>query len=174
MGQRRRITLTEPESRAFVGPGASRYVHLWHNYTAGRAPIPRINLAAFFLGPLWFSYRKMYAATAAWFLVVLVVWVTKLTLFGPEEGQDSQRFYQVAGLVCAAVMGGSGNYLYLLKAHRAVTSARASVTDDRELEAVLRQVGGVTWLGVPVSMALGFVALVFAGVLASSLLGLQF
>ena len=100
--------------------------------------------------PPWFSYRKMYAATATWFLVVLVVWVTKLTLFGPEEGQDSRRFYQVAGLVSAAVMGGLGNYLYLLKAHRAVTLARASVRDDRELEAVLRQVGGVTWLGVPV------------------------
>jgi hypothetical protein len=168
------VALTDADIRAFVGPRADRYAHLWANCIAGTVMVPRFNVAALFGGPIWMGYRKLYGLTAVWFGLLVALTLTRSALFDDAASESAQAFVSAAGLAEGIAMSWVGNYAYLRKARRTVNEARATFPDSREREIRLRQRGGVTWLGLVVAPALGFVGTGIALALATKLFGFEF
>lgn len=143
------------ELEAFVGPGASPYLHMYERLRAspGRAPFGAIVSGvamAFWLGPCWFFYRKMWGY--AW---MIIAGIAVLALLPVPAG---------AGIGVAVALAMFGRYIYFQHAVGAITRLRcgAPVADLDEL----RRRGGVSrragWISSGIYLAMTAIALLSA------------
>jgi Protein of unknown function (DUF2628) len=151
-----RITLTEHEARAFVGPRAEHFLRAWRTYMTGAVALPRFSFWAFLLGPFWFGYRKLYGLAALWFLAVSAL-MTYVELSAMSY-TILVNVGRVGMFIIAVTAGRFANYAYLLKAERAARKARAVAPDLAGRERVLRARGGATWVGLVVTVIVGWLA----------------
>ncbi|MGL4623394.1 MAG: DUF2628 domain-containing protein [Culicoidibacterales bacterium] len=77
------------------------------------------NWAAFFLGPLWLVYRKMYAQAALWFLILMIT-----SIFG------------------AFILALCANRLYYLKATQFIAMQKISQLSPEEQRIKIIRAGG--------------------------------
>lgn len=101
----------------------STYIGKKDEYYIGRFKNEKnkINFAAFFLGPLWLGYRKMYLES---FILGLGVAVLGAMLIVYEYSFDvmvSQSTIRSVNIGLQAVLGVSGNYLYFMSLKRKIT-----------------------------------------------------
>src|SRR5262249_6518763 len=112
---------TEPELRAFFGPNADYYLRQWHG-TAGR----RSSWPAFFLGPLWLHYRRLYVPGLLVYTVWLVETAVQDAVFSWFPGHPrieqlvDRGFSVVAAIACSAW----GNKWYLSRTRRIIAETR--------------------------------------------------
>lgn len=108
---------------------------------------------AFFLGVLWFAYRKMYVEVAIIILALIILQVL-LELSGfVNTGID-----KLSTLICAFILGYTGNYLYIKKAIRTVEKAKEIYINPGDRLTFLEKEGGVSIL-MPILLVAGIVAL---------------
>ena len=144
------------ELRAYIGPHAEAFMPVWASMQARAAPRqpgekrPRLKLGfvamAFFLGPCWFFYRKMWAW--AWGLTATLVALAFLPI--------PSRATAPVGILLALF----GRQLYLGHVRKQVAKLRGGAAfADTEL---LRRAGGVSpvagWISSLLIIGLGLLA----------------
>ena len=151
------------ELRAYIGPHAEAFMPVWASMQARASPRapgekrPRLKLGfvamAFFLGPCWFFYRKMWA------------WACGLTAALFALSFLPGRVSAPVGILLALF----GRQLYLGHAQKRVTRLRGAA-EFADLD-MLRRAGGVSplagWVSSAVIVAMAVLAVVLLGVLAS-------
>jgi hypothetical protein len=134
--------------QSFVGPRAEFYLRKWAPRLLDPSGETGMNWAAFFLTAFWFGYRKMYAALAIFFGVVLLltillevvfVGILKLDVLPPGVNL-------IMNLMVSIVCGLCANSWYLAHAQRAINKARAQGLEDEHLHFVLARQGGTSLL----------------------------
>ena len=129
----------------FLGPNADKFLKI---YEMRDKPRSKLNWAAFFLGFVWFFYRKMYLIGALFVVLPIVL----------------GYLIPVGGVATSAVAGHLGNGLYLRDAIRRIKKADELGLHGEERIAYLKRAGGVSW---PAGVIAG---LFFAGIIALVLL----
>ncbi len=143
------------EMRAFIGPHAEAFMPVWTAMQARAAPRtpgekrPRIKFnfvaMAFFLGPCWFFYRKLWVW--AWALLAVIVVLAFLPI--------TSRIGLPLG-ICLAMFG---RQAYLGHAQKRVAQLRGGA-EFADLD-VLRRAGGVSPVaGWTSSLLLGALSLI--------------
>jgi hypothetical protein len=148
-----RDALTEEEVTRFVGSNSEYYLRKWDASLKGRDGDAGFNWAAFFLGPFWLPYRRLYlhaiALYAAMFLLVI---------------QDAARPNHAGnglGLLLGVVCGVFGNRWYYTQVHGIITQTRSlGLAREAYLDKLARR-GGTNPLA-PFVFFGAFFALVFA------------
>ena len=153
------------EMSAFIGPHADAFLPVWASMQARAAPRapgekrPKLKLGfvamAFFLGPCWFFYRKMWLW--AWLLTGLIVLLGFLPI-PPTTGAP-------VGIAFAVF----GRQAYLSNAQKRIAKLRGGA-EFADLEA-LRRAGGVSpvagWVSSGLMVGLFALAIVLIAVAAS-------
>lgn len=150
------------ELRAYIGPHAESFMPVWASMQARAAPRqpgvkrPRLKISfvvmAFFLGPCWFFYRKLWLW--AWVLTGLIVLLAVLPIPG--------RVTAPLGILLAVF----GRQAYIGHAQKEIAKLRGGA-EFADLE-VLRHAGGVSpvagWVssGVLIAISVLGVALLVA------------
>jgi hypothetical protein len=115
------------------------------------------NFAAFFLGPLWFLYRKMYWQGGLILAAGLIETAGELIFF-PNMSEDmSHSLTRTIGIAVAVFCGMSGNSGYKMHVDKAVARLQAGGVSDESY----RRQGGVSWLP-PIAGFVVFMAAMFA------------
>ncbi len=157
----------EAELRDFVGPNAEKFLNAYRKMRPGPDGKTRFRIfgegfcwPAFFLGPVWFFYRKMW--TVAWGIVGLLVVTNVLGILAPNL--PIQRI----GVPLAIIIGGWAFRLYITQAASRLNGMRAANGSVLQPEAV-RLAGGVSVTAAWVSsvvygllVLLGIIGLIYA------------
>ncbi len=157
----------EAELRDFVGPNAEKFLAAYRKMRPGPDGKTRFRIfgegfcwPAFFLGPIWFFYRKMWAV--AWGIVGLLVVTNVLGILAPSL--PIQRI----GFPVAVIIGGWAFRLYVTQAASRLNTMRTANGGVLRPETV-RQAGGVSVTAAWVSgivyglvVLLGIIGLVYA------------
>jgi uncharacterized membrane protein len=131
---------------AFVG---SKYFTYYKNKWAKQSSW---NWAAFFAGPFWLVYRKMYLG--GWLYLLFVAIVTGVEVFGPKDSKSiAETIGGLMPFVGPAVIASKANPLY--KEHVAKQISETPGTDLRRLA----KTGGTSIAAVFLLLC-GFAALV--------------
>lgn len=138
---------TTAELRAFVGPRAERYLHHWTNLRSGKSSMAGINVAAFFLGPVWYAYRRMYVEVAVILGSIAAVAVLELILES-VVGEIPAALDSPINIAFGVAMGLFANPLYYRRAKRIIATV-SSHDPQRRLEEIASR-GGTSWAGVVV------------------------
>ena len=160
---------TDAELAAYVGPHAAYYVERWSR--GGRWGF---NWAACFLGVLWLAYRGLWRIFAA-MLAIIVAASAAYALLARSPMRDDDAIYDlrlVVGFALAVIIGQRANYWYYRRADRAVADTRARSLVEHERLALLRRLGGTSWLRVAAALVIMGLTLFAAGV-AFAMLGLR-
>jgi hypothetical protein len=123
-----RDTVTEAEFATFIGRNSGAYLSRFRRFSVlGHDNFtPTWNWAAFFFGPFWMFYRKMYMWAVIALLVHFIPWVNFLFWIG-------------WGIV--------GYYLYYKHAKNKILEFKAAAAPSGDIGPVLAEVGGVHgWL----------------------------
>ena len=123
----------------FVGKNVDYYVLKWAKRDAAGKVNATWNGAAFFGGPIWLIYRKMYWQTAVYLLAG--------TLLSLGIGLVSPGLGSVMNYLVPIALGFAGNNLYYTKAQKEVSVLRAQYPSASELDAHLKQRGGTNPTG---------------------------
>ncbi|MCE9553603.1 MAG: DUF2628 domain-containing protein [Planctomycetes bacterium] len=135
----------QTELIAFVGRNAKYFLPRWER-TQGNYGF---NWAAFFLGPLWTAYRKMYRVTAIYLGIVVLLTVAELVVFDVILKEEMPRAVdRVITIGLAIGCGYLANSLYLKHARRAIDRAHRVEPEPVARLALLRRRGGTSWLAV--------------------------
>ena len=128
--------------QVFVGPRSQYYLKRWARLTTDSTAPLGFNWAAFFLGPFWLLYRRMYSTFWITLGVVLAEEILEGLILpgGPPELLD-----RIISLAVATFFGVFGTHLYYAHARRKITAFNASGQIDPQLLALA---GGVRWWGV--------------------------
>ncbi|MHC1655381.1 GYF domain-containing protein [Stenotrophomonas maltophilia] len=103
---------------------------------------------AFLFGLPWMMYRRMYRVAMLWIAVLVVSSVTEALLDVPEA------FSSISSLVLGVTAGVFANHWYLRHCQRQIAQARALKGNDPVvLQEELVRRGGVSWLGLVLSLA---------------------
>lgn len=126
---------------------------------------PKMNLAGFFLGVSWLSYRKMYKIALFMMLGISLLDTALMYVLGEQTyNAMSSSIFLGIGIV---VTGLFGNYLYLRHSAQHIKKITASSSDQNAVREKLEKAGGTSWLG-----AIGFtLLLIIMSVLISYFLG---
>lgn len=140
--------INSSEFEAFIGKNSARYRYYFERYFKTHRGKPCItfitwNWPAFFLGAIWFAYRKMYVhgCTVFWIVVLLPYWITKWALV--EKGGAADWTISIA---CGVLPAMVANGLYICH----VSDKLKKVTSQSHLHVV----GGTS-----IGAALAFAAL---------------
>jgi hypothetical protein len=138
--------------RLFIGKNADYFIGKW-------ATSPNtLNIAAFFFGPAWLLYRKMFWHGGLILAALVIETMAEWTLF-PDMSEDSSALLaRSIGIGVAVLIGLSGNGWYKGHVDRAVARLRASGASAESY----RSQGGTSWLAVILGI-LGFFALMMLG-----------
>jgi len=160
--------------QSFVGSNYHYYLDKWNS-----APSPQKragwNWAAFFFGPLWLAFRKMYRQLAIYYAVViggfLSISLLRLINLARYESTDSSAVWLLIGLIAVGlslttffmpfIFGIDVNKWYYNHSQRNIR--RYSATDKHQLLLALARTGGTS-----------FLAASFIGILSSALLIIWF
>lgn len=142
---------TTAELRAFVGPRAERYLRHWTDLRSGKSSMASINFAAFFLGPVWYAYRKMYAEVAVILCSIAAVGVLEL-IVESSIGEIPAALDSPINIAFGVVMGLLANPLYYRRAKR-IISTTSSHDPQSRLEEIAQR-GGTSGASVVVLLLL--------------------
>ncbi|MEZ0539182.1 DUF2628 domain-containing protein [Fibrella arboris] len=142
----------------FFGPRADYYCQVVDDLEQGKV---RFNEGAFFFGMFWMAYRKMYANAAITFALIMAESALEDWLIPVLS--ETYAYMLVSNLLIASLIGFSGNRLYSTFSRRQVArlTQRPILQDaasERDVLAVLRRQGGVSWVG-PLVLLLAFIGL---------------
>ena len=133
---------------AFVGKKFSYYEKKWikiKNPESIDLDINNVNWAAFFGGPLWYVYRKMYKETGIILGAYVVLGIIE-TIVSRQIGRDLPlSYYAVTGIAGAYLLGIVANPAYRRHAERAIKRASSDLNPIVRMEAV-NKLGGVNKL----------------------------
>jgi hypothetical protein len=148
---------------AFVGPRwESSYRKKFARFVQDPAFVPTWNWAAALFAPVWFLYRKLYLAFAAFYLLPGIALSYMVTL--PEtlpahylETPEARSVAVVALAVQLSMMiaaGGTANWLLFRRARAAtVVVALQQLPEDAALS-LLQRIGGVNWIPTVLMLAI--------------------
>jgi len=148
----------QAELSAFVGSNAKYYLPKWRN----RPNNFGFNWAAFFLGPMWMAYRKMYRVVGGYLAIVMALTALELVVFNILLQEEMPAIFdRVLNIGLAIGCGVLANRLYFKHAQRLIDRARDEQPDYSVRLTMLQSWGGTSWLGVFGMFVLlcGFVAL---------------
>ncbi len=118
---------------------------------------------AFLVGLPWMMYRRMYRVAMLWIAVLVVSSVAEALLDVPEA------FSSISSLALGVTAGVFANHWYLRHCQRQIAQARALAGNDpAALQKELARRGGVSWLGLVLSLAAVLLLLVGLSFLPSS------
>ncbi|MDO5653070.1 MAG: GYF domain-containing protein [Brachymonas sp.] len=153
----------EPLLKAFVGQNYGFYASKWAEAERNNAAISW-NWAAFFLGPLWMAYRKMYVYCAVFVAITFVTTSAGLLMRVPIATLES--WYRFAGPAVSMLFGLFSNHLYKAHALRKINNTTAPDGAEQLASQIVRQ-GGASLLSVLAVVTATLVAsLVMAMILA--------
>ena len=151
------------ELRAYVGPRASHYLHVWRPALERPGAWAGFNWAALLLCPLWLPYRRMYIEACVVWIVAFglteasdVVLQMRFARFSPWHGVALFVSFVGVPLTC----GIFGNGRYLARARRAIAATHAFGLTGQAAAARLAHVGRTDALS-----AFGLNVLCFCGTL---------
>jgi len=131
--------------RLFIGKNADYFLDKW-----SVGPNTR-NFAAFFFGPLWLLYRKMFWQGGLILAAITVITMVEFVLFPNMSERIHDRLSLAIGLGVALLVGSLGNGWYKAHVERAVARLQGS---GASAESYSRQ-GGTSWL-VAILVTFGF------------------
>lgn len=103
---------------------------------------------AFLFGLPWMMYRRMYRVAMLWVAVLVASSVAEALLDVP------QAFSSISSLALGVTAGVFANHWYLRHCQRQIAQARAlKGSDPAALQEELARRGGVSWLGLVLSLA---------------------
>ncbi|MDO4794717.1 MAG: GYF domain-containing protein [Brachymonas sp.] len=125
----------------FVGENYSFYARRWAESDQRFGGKLSWNWAAFFLGPIWMVYRKMYAHCAALLAASLVL--TAIAQASGASVEDILKWQMQAGPAISFLLGLFGNWLYRLHAERKVRQIIDASGHSEQARLLLARQGGV-------------------------------
>jgi hypothetical protein len=135
--------------KIYFAKSTDYYLKCLDNYEAKKGYT--VNIAAFFLGPIWMLYRKMYLEAGMYMVAVFVLGfiedylVSEVFQLSPSSAGSVSRSVNIAIAMGVAF---SVNNLYIKKAIATIESLTDDWQEeglDKTLEDQLRKVGGVSW-----------------------------
>ncbi len=152
---------------AFIGPSASTYLHRFSNMQFSNTKIS-FSPSAFFLGPFYFAYRKMWGWAAITFVNVLIVNAFNLLWFLSTNSSPlvaglstqtldvlSNVFFYI-GFGVQLFFGIFALYLYRLHIAKKLKALRQKYPDENEYHMGLVHTGGVSGIGLGIVFAILF------------------
>ncbi|MDF2858841.1 MAG: hypothetical protein K0Q87_4692 [Neobacillus sp.] len=134
---------------AFVGKKYDFYSNKWSILERKKSKTSW-NWAAFFLGPFWFGYRKMYIPVIliaiCYFLLDLFLYLTQY-----QYSQESYFYDPVENIMLfplTIVFSLFGNYYYQKHTNRLVDKVNLQPFNQEQKRTWLKGKGGTSWLGV--------------------------
>jgi hypothetical protein len=165
------LRISEEEVQAFVGPGAGYYLACWQPpLTQGGLPTG-FNLAACLFTGLWLPYRKLYAATAMFFAILIGLALVERYFFLHVLGlADLPSWAAVATAVVVGVFYGKrANHLYWNKTRDVIWQVRRRALPAEEHYSELARRGGTSTTALVGGSLTGVVAVAVANVLFDQL-----
>jgi hypothetical protein len=150
----------EDAARRLVGPRADYYLVRWAWIErSGRAV--GFNWPAFWLGPFWMLYRRMYRTFAiAIGAITLVVALESLAAYLLHIQSLPQFIERGITIAQGVVIGSYGSYWYFVEVRRRYERIRSV---DGFTDSDFDRAGGVSW-GAPALGVAVLVGLIFVGV----------
>lgn len=125
----------------FVGENYPFYARRWAESDQRFGGKVSWNWAAFFLGPVWMVYRKMYAHCAI--LLAASIVLTGLAQAAGAAVEDIVKWQMYAGPAISFLLGLFGNWLYRQHAERKVRQITAANGQSEQARLLLARQGGV-------------------------------
>lgn len=135
----------QTEIRNFVGKNADYYLGKWNS---AKDPDKRAgwNWSAFLAGIFWLGYRKQYATVGLVIGLFIVIDIIQLvTNVDMNKG---------VGASLAGILGICGNSWYHKDMNKKITKIKMKYTDPDIQKAEIIKVGGTSWGGVGIAVAL--------------------
>jgi len=131
----------EMELKIFLGPNAERFIPAYRGLRPGASGKPSFSLrgagfsiGAFFTGPVWFFYRKLWSA--AWTVTALLVVFAGLGLVFPHAPLNR------LGLPIAVILALNANRICVMHAVQRIQTLRTP--DGTVTQEVLTSQGGIS------------------------------
>ncbi|WHY03269.1 DUF2628 domain-containing protein [Neobacillus sp. DY30] len=134
---------------SFVGKNFDYYNGKWDNIEEKKIKTSW-NWAAFFLGPFWFGYRKMYIPVllfAAFYLAVDL----SLFLLKYEYTEETYIFSPIDQAIVwpfSIILSLLGNYIYLKHTNKYIDKSHLLPINAEQKKLWFKKKGGTSWLGV--------------------------
>jgi hypothetical protein len=139
------LDLTRDEVSIFVGKNSGYYWRVWQQAAPNKELLLKFNWAALFFNLSWLLYRKMYREFLIGFGAIIGLGLA-VGVVGVVAGTNLDGFDRVLNLGVAVAVGMLGNGLYLRKARRVITAARAEEPQGERRTYRLAARGGTSWL----------------------------
>ncbi|MBL6447208.1 DUF2628 domain-containing protein [Fulvivirga sp. 29W222] len=138
---------TMPEERylqAYFGSQANYYVEKYKAYVAGDKFT--FNIAPFFIGFIWFFYRKLWIEGSIIFFFIICSSYVEEFIYGLLKVSASVQttIFYVSSFVFGMLWAFLGNYLYLKRAEKSINNILSSTHDEEERLGQLTKKGGVS------------------------------
>lgn len=128
----------------FFQERSSYYIDKVNKYKEGKKFT--FNIAAFFFGFIWFTYRKMYLEAFLLFLFIVVEGIIEASILSTLSQEESSAVGLVMTVLMGAALGFLGNYLYIRKAERTIRKALQKENDPQKIDEYLHRKGGTSYL----------------------------
>lgn len=139
------MEIPEQTARALVGPKADYYLTKWAN-TGSDEKMLGFNWPAFFLGPIWMLYRKMYRLAGMFIaLIVAIELLERAIAFAMHSEEFPQSIDRALGIGIAIVVARFATYWYLGETRRRYQSLQANGALS---DATASEAGGVSRFAV--------------------------
>jgi len=157
------LDLTFEEASAYVGPRHLKYWRAWRRTSAKNKALLGFNWAAMFFNLGWMLYRKMYREFLVGLGILFGIGVIQ-SLLESQASIDVKSIDRATNVAFGAACGMLGNALYLRKTRRAIAEARAREPDLAKRRELLARLGGCSWLGpiIGIAVSVAFTALAVA------------
>jgi hypothetical protein len=142
----------------FVGKNYDYYINKWNKLENKKSKISW-NWAAFFLGPFWFGYRKMYIPVL---FIAVMYFILDLFLYIIQYQFTEETYYfdpieNLLLLPLSIFVSLFGNYYYLKHTDRNIEKVNLQPLNPEQKRTWLKRKGGSSWLGVVFTIAIIFV-----------------
>jgi hypothetical protein len=122
----------------FIGPRSKYYLRVFYTQILEKRRVGW-NWAAFFLGPIWFAYRKLYLPAVALAAVMFGFGLAGSFVSTPVAGM----LLRIAFLALLIIVGMYGNYFYRVHALQQLAYAEGESAGDLEARGGVNLAAGV-------------------------------
>ncbi|UII33013.1 DUF2628 domain-containing protein [Fulvivirga ulvae] len=153
---------TMPEERylqAYFGKQANYYIERYKAYLSGNKFT--FNIAPFFIGFIWFFYRKLWVEGAVIFFIIIASGFLEGLIyerFSVGESAQTIVFY-VSSFVFGMLWAFAGNYFYLKRAEKSIHEILSATSDEDKRLELLATKGGVSLIPFIIILVLIIIAL---------------
>lgn len=144
--------------QAYFGTQAQYYTEKYRSYLLANKFT--FNIAPFFIGFLWFFYRKLWIEGTVILIFTIVLGVVEgfvYDLFAVSESIQTTIFY-VSSFAFGMLWGFTGNYFYLRRSEKSINDVLSTTSDEEERVGMLSKKGGVSL--IPFIIILLFIILI--------------